>query len=213
TIDWSECEVLLTALAKESLGRPRKGKVNNFSDFIRAYAAIDLKTMESFLRDNGRRLLWSDNTSVALISEDACLFSCEPASALEIVLRHLDTLNTGGKLPALWCFLDEEKRAVVHFVNHKGWYAEVYCSCSENFSVLHLIDDEVRDVFVPVVFAEDISHFISLAEANGSYCLQKYLPRVTHDFLSNKSGKKKDKRSTSADAAKIFTNNDAGDLL
>lgn len=186
TLQWSECGELLTALAVKNFGHPKKGSVSDFADFIRSFAA-DRKQMAAFLDKNANRRSFEDCSSIATALEDACLFSCEPASALEIISRHLKILNTGGKLPALWCFLDEECKAVVHFVNRKGWYAEAFFDCNEDFSVLHLLKNEKETSFLPVVFTKNIANYVSPAQG----FLQTYLPRDAFQFLSKKGGKKK----------------------
>lgn len=192
TLLWSECEGVLFALARGNIRRPKKGNIANFAKFIRSFCTVGI--ISSFLEKNANRRQFGDCTSLALISEDATLFSCEPASAMEIILRHLKILNSGRRLPALWCFLDGEKKAVVHFVNKKGWYAEAYFVCNEEFSVLHLLQNNEQTLFMPAVFAPDISPYAALAEACGGHCLQEYLPREAFQLLSNKSGKKNRKK-------------------
>lgn len=209
TLDWSECGVQLTALAVKTFGHPKRSTATDFAEFIRFFAA-DHKLMAAFLEKNAKRHSFEDCSSIATISEDACLFSCKPASALEIIFRHLKTLNTGGRLPALWSFLDEDCKAVVHFVNRKGWYAEAFFSCDEDFSALHLLEGENGISFLPAVFAKDIAPYASLAEG----FLQTYLPRETFEFLSNKSGmKKKGKKSTLPAGSPPSAQKDKDDFL
>ncbi len=195
TIEWYQSEALLKALTLKNLGRPEKGKTKDFAAFIRSYPNTKLPKMALFLEGIAKRRDIADVSSLAFISEDACLFSCEPSSAIEIILRSLRTLNTGGIVNALWCFLDEDKRAVVHFINQGGWYAEAFFLCNEDFSVLHILEENGNVSVLPIVFAKDISEQIALAEAAGSVVLQDYLPRELYAFLANKSGKKKDKEN------------------
>lgn len=221
TIEWSQSEALLKTLALQNLGRPQKGKQADFAAFIRSYPDTKLSKMAVFLEGIAKRHDVSDVTSLASISEDACLFSCGPASAVEIILRHLQTLNSGGKVDALWCFLDEDKRAVAHFINQNGWYAEAFFLCNEDFSVLHLLEDNGNMLFLPAVFSRDISEQTTLAEAAGSVILQTYLPRELYGLLANKSGKKKERQNNQqkqhdeliSPQDKKFAGCDNGDLL
>jgi len=222
TIEWYQSEAILKTLALKNLGRPQKGKQADFAAFIRSYPGTKLPKMAFFLGGFAKRRDVSDVTSLACISEDACLFSCGPASAVEIILRYLRILNTGGKVDALWCFLDEDKRAVVHFINQGGWYAEAFFLCNEGFSVLHLLEGDGNMFFMPAVFAQNISEQVLMAEKAGGIVLQTYLPRELYDFLANKSGKKKKKLNTSNqrhDTAlfspqdKMLAGCDNGDLL
>lgn len=214
TLLWSECEGVLFFLARENLRRPKKGNITNFAKFIRSFNTANIKNIASFLEKNANRHQFSDCSSMALISENATLFSCEPASAMEIILRHLKILNSGNRLPALWFFLDGEKKAVVHFVNRKGWYAEAYFVCNEEFSVLHLLKNDNKTSFMPAVFAPDITPYVCLTEAQGGHCLQEYLPRETFQFLSNKSGKKKGKKGSSLPTdSSLSVLKDKGDML
>lgn len=189
TVMWSDAKALLSALASEKFGRTNK-KPADFCEFIVAYPTVSKKRMVDFLENVVLNNKLSDVTSIATTAEDSCLFSAETATAIEVMLRHLNTLNTGGKLKSLWGFLDDDKKAVIHFVNKGGWYAEAYFSSPEDFSVVHLMVSNKGDkFFIPVTFARDLSKFISKASLTGGFCLHDYLPRVTGDLLS-KGGKK-----------------------
>lgn len=211
TLKWSECGALLTSLAREYLAPPETSQVNDFAEFIRAHSGTSCKQMDLFLQKHATKLLWDDHTLATRALEDACLFSTQPASALGIILRHLEILNTGGKVPALWCFLDDEQKAVIHFINNGGWYAEAFFDCPEDFSVLHLMKNDEAVSFVPVVFTRNLASYACLAEADGAHFLQDYLPREVFQFLSNKSGKKK--TDTAPPKTKSYTVKDSFDLL
>lgn len=216
TIQWSESEMVFKPLALKKFGRAKSGKTTDFAAFVRAYPRVNSPKMAAFWAEIAKCNGLTDVTSMALISEDSCLFSCGPATALEIILRHLKTLNTGGKVKALWSFIDDDKRAVVHFINQEGWYAEAFFACNEDFSVLHVLEENGGFSFVPIVFAKDISAAIAQAEASGEVFLQEYLPREAHDFLSNKSGQKKDiamPTDKSTPEVNSFFQTDGGDLL
>ncbi len=212
TILWSDSKEIVISLAEKSLGKPPKGKPNDFVEFISAYPSVNCKQMISFLEKVIQRKKINDVTSVAVVSEDACLFSYEVdyPTALDIVFSGLRILNTGGVLPSLWCFLDCDKKAVVHFVNKSGWYAEVFFLCNEDFSVLHLVHDGSNTHVVPVVFTTDLSTLSELSPQEEESCLRQYLPRDLYSFLSKKGGKKKNHISKSE--PKIIEQ-DNGDLL
>lgn len=217
TLDWSECGMPLTSLAVKTFGSPPKANITDFAKFVHSFATVGLKSFAGFLGKTVNRYDFEDYSAWTMAAENGCLFSCGPASALEIILRHLKILNSGGKVPARWCFLDDEHKAVVHFVKRKGWYAEAFFTCKRDrdFSVLHLLKNKDEHLFVPVVFAEDISHYVSLAEANGSCILQEYLPRETFELLSKKSGKKKSEKTDvlPTDDIKAVAFRDKDDLL
>ncbi len=212
TIQWSDSEETILALAEKCLGKPKNGKPRDFVEFISAYPAVDYKRMVAFVEKVVQRHTLADITSMAAISEDSCLFSfsSDSPTALEIILSSLRVLNTGGVLPSLWCFLDCDMKAVVHFVNKTGWCAEAFFLCNEDFSVLHLINDGKDTHFVPVIFTTDISRLAAKASQNEDSYLRQYLPRDLYSFLSNKSGKKK--ISTSQEKSKTVVH-DKGDLL
>lgn len=194
TILWSDAKGLLASLASKNLGRAaNKKKPADFSEFIKAYPAVSRRRMLDFLEDIAMRNAFRDVTSEATIAEDCCLFAPETATSLEIILRHLRTLNTGGILKSLWGFLDEDKKAVIHFVK-KGkdrWYAEAYFNSPEELSVLHLWSaPDGEKSFLPVTFTSDLSKISAQASAMGAFCLHDYLPRYKGDLLSKKGHKK-----------------------
>ena len=158
TVKWSDAKELLSALANKNLGRAKNNKPADFNEFVTAYPTVTQKRMFDFLEGIVLRNSLSDVTSLAVIAEDSCLFSAEAVTAIDIVLRHLKTLNTGGKLKSLWGYLDTDKKAVIHFINKGGWYAEAYFSSSEDFSVIHLLKTaEGQKLFIPVAFIRDMS--------------------------------------------------------
>lgn len=190
TVAWSDAKALVTALASQNLGRANNKKPADFCEFVVAYPMVSRKRMVDFLENVVLHKSLSDVTSIATTAEDSCLFSAETATAIEVILRHLNTLNTGGKLQSLWGFLDDDKKAVIHFVNKGGWYAEAYFSSPEDFSVVHLMISNRGDkFFIPVTFTRDLSKFVSKVSLTGGFCLHDYLPRIKGDLLS-KGGKK-----------------------
>lgn len=110
TVKWSDAKELLSALANKNLGRAKNNKPADFNEFVTAYPTVTQKRMFDFLEGIVLRNSLSDVTSLAVIAEDSCLFSAEAVTAIDIVLRHLKTLNTGGKLKSLWGYLDTDKK-------------------------------------------------------------------------------------------------------
>lgn len=214
TVMWSESKALFITLAGKSLGKPKNGKPADFAEFIFSYPAVMQKKMYNFLFETARRGNLRDVTNETLMAEDCCLLSIETATAIEIMLRHLKTLNAGGRLKSLWCYLDTEKKAVVHFVNKGGWYAEAFFAANEDFSALHLLSEDGMNHFIPVVFAKDISKEVQKAGVTGGVFLHDYLPRVKGDLLSkksHKSGKKQDEKpkgSRQNSGTHLFDNGD-----
>ena len=158
TIQWNaDVKALFTMFARKNWGVSSNPSPCHFVEFIASYQIQPLKDLIAFTEkmmahNNFGKI---DVTDIATFTENSCLFSTSghAAAALDIVLTYLGILNTGGKVPALWCFLDEEKKAAVHFVNHRGYYAELYCAKNEKFSVLHLLEtDNKEKMIIPVVF-------------------------------------------------------------
>ena len=213
TVKWSDAKELLSALANKNLGRAKNNKPADFNEFVTAYPTVTQKRMFDFLEGIVLRNSLSDVTSLAVIAEDSCLFSAEAVTAIDIVLRHLKTLNTGGKLKSLWGYLDTDKKAVIHFINKGGWYAEAYFSSSEDFSVIHLLTTaEGQKLFIPVAFIRDMSKAAAKVSVTGGFCLHDYLPRVKYDFLSKggKQGKNGNKNGKSKNGGKKENNGSQG---
>lgn len=190
TVAWSDAKVLLAALASRNLGRANNKKPADFCEFIVAYPTVSRKRMVEFLENVVLNKTLNDVTSMATTAEDSCLFSAETSTAIEVMLRHLNTLNTGGRLQSLWGFLDDDKKAVIHFVNKGGWYAEAYFYSPDEFSVVHLMtSSQGEKFFIPVAFTKDLSKFAAKVSLTGNFCLHDYLPRIKGDLLS-KGGKK-----------------------
>lgn len=137
--------------------------------------------------------------------EDKCLFSAEQGEVLEIIINSLETLNCGKKLPALWIYLDDEKKAVAHFCFEKKWQASLFCRSSRDVSAIHLVENIG---FIPVEFKKDISEYLEEAHRAGDFYLKGYLPRDIGDFLSKKKGKPK-----TCSEKHIGSSHDKGDFL
>ncbi len=190
TVKWSDAKELISSRADRSFGRAKKGKPADFNGFIVAYPTVTIRRMADFLNGIVLDDVLKDVTDEFLLTEDSCLLDASTATSIEIMLRYLRTLNTGGKIKSLWAYLDTEEKAVVHFINRKGWYAEAYFSCSDNMSVLHLlVSPDGEKSFIPVTFTSDLSRFTREVRLRGGFCLHDYLPRVKCNFLSKKGRK------------------------
>ena len=189
TVTWSDAKALLSALASKNLGRANNKRPADFCEFVVSYPTVTRRRMVEFLENVVLNNQLSDVTSMATTAEDSCLFSAEHATAIEVMLRHLNKLSTGGKLQSLWAFLDDDKKAIIHFINKGGWYAEAFFCSPEEFSVVHLMTSSRGEkFFIPVAFVRDLSKLAAKVSLTGNFCLQDYLPRTKFDFLS-KGGK------------------------
>ena len=197
TLLWTDgCLSLFKKCARlAKLGSAQNRKPKNFVEFFAAYPNADVQSLLGCVRLIGKYagFVSDDVTHVTTFTEDACLFSTEgdAAGALDVIICHLEGLGRGQRVPSLWCFLDEERKAVVHFVNKHGYYAELYCRCNENSSALHFVTQDEQGYVIPVVFVQEdlFESFWSSADACGGYCLRDYLPRVKGDLLSKKKHK------------------------
>lgn len=202
TISFLETKAILRSL----LGRESVG--DNFNEFIMAYRASLFKLFDVVNRATSHDGI-TDFTNEILKKENDWLFSREENSAIEIIIRHLNSLNNGDKTMPTWCFLDCSKKAVVHFVNKKEWYAEVYFPDHVDSSFLHLVEQGNKNI-IAVTFAKNMNNaYVHTANAGG-YFLHDYLPREKLDILGrNKSGRGKKTSSL----AKQNHHKDEGDKL
>ena len=197
TLEWTDvCAALLAKYARlQKFDAVKKPSSENFVEFMATYPNVALKDMVNFTEmvTKHAKLKNADVTDVTTLKEDNCLFSTQgnDAAALEIVSQYLRTLNTGGKVPAFWAFLDEDEKAIVHFVHHKGYYAELYCLDFEASSALHILDDVAMKTLIPVVFMPKFDDkMLDRIISEGNHHLHEYLPRERFDLLS-KGGKRK----------------------
>lgn len=126
-----------------------------------------------------------DSSDEVLKIEAEALLDPSYATALEIVKRHLDEINLGNKECNLWCYLDEAKRACVHFIKKKGWYAEIYILSENEFSAIHIVED--GKYFIPVLFSKDITKEFKKVSVSGGKFLQEYPLRVSDGILGRRS--------------------------
>lgn len=192
TASWFENEEVFKKLSN---GHTKDAK--NFGEFVFKCPMPFARLYESLER-TCRRSDVADITNIATISEDSVLFDCSCDGALDIIGRYLKILNTGGKVRSLWCFLDTERKAVVHFIMKRGWYAEAYFLSDEEFSALHITDDEYGKNIIVANFSKNISSELKKASLNDCFYLQEYLPRTTGDILGRARGSNKKKNNSSS---------------
>lgn len=196
TIDWSESKKSLSASAVKCLDQTKNSHPLGFVEFIAGYISVSRKRMCSFLSDFVKNTPLRDVTKDVVQLENACLFKPEHFSALDIIVRYLKLLNTGGKIGVTWAYLDTEEKAIVHFVNRGGWYAEVFFDAKVPSSALHLIAIGDEKHFLPVSFC-NITKLRSKLFLSGNLTLQDYFPREVGDFLSKRSAASCSKRARS----------------
>lgn len=192
TFNWERHWETLFPEVRKQCGKPQF-EPTDFVELFQAYPQKKLPKIKSLFENfiNSCNLCTEEDvTLMSCLLENECLFSTEAAYAIDIIYRYLTLLNNGKELKASWCFLDEEQKAVIHFVYLNGWHAEAFFLSDDVFSALHIIDDKDKIVCVPVVFAHDISEQIAKAKDEGGFELQTYLPRELYSFLSKK-GKRK----------------------
>jgi hypothetical protein len=158
------------------------------------------------------------NDSDRILSlENASLLDPSFSTAIEIVRRHLKEINSGSKDFSFWCYLDEAKRACVHFINKKGWYAELFILSELEASVIHIIDDNDEKLFIPVIFSKDISNEFKKVSIAGGRSLQHYTPRVSDGILRRRSrgsnGETKENQAAAYPSGLAKRTKDMGDNL
>ena len=187
---WSSSEMVFKKLIQSKEAKSAK----NFIDFIHG-CPYPLMKLHTILEKGCLCKHIDDVTQFASITEDCNLFDASCDTSIDIIKRYLRILNNGGKVNSLWCYLDIDKKAVVHFVPKKGWYAEAYFLCDEESSVLHLTDDEYGKNVIAVKFTNNITNELKRVSLCNGYCLHDYLPRVTGDILGHSRGAKKAKNA------------------
>lgn len=210
TIIWSDCKEALIDQASRKLYFPCFKTVENFVDFFNYLKLVSKERICNFLKEEILHPSYVDQSNVIGL-ENMCLFMGDIASSIDIVLDRLNTLNRDSMLDSLWCYIDCEKKAIVHFVRNDGWYAEIYFSCEKDFSALHFIYDDNQAEFIPVIFSTDISKYLHNVDVNGGFFLHDYFPRDIANFIPKKSFKKKS--PVNVDVSKPTNLYDKGDNL
>ena len=122
-------------------------------------------------------------TERAFKMEDLSSFTPSIANAVFAIRNCIDDFNRNDTHHANWFYLDRAKRAAVHFVNKKGWYAELYILSNIDLSILLVIEDDNGKAFIPVTFSRDISEEFTKASIEGGKFLQEYPHRVFDGIL------------------------------
>ncbi len=175
TIQWSE-----VGLFFKNVGAGKAKHSENFVDYIFNTPSPAGKLYD-FLDKMANTYAKGERSEYVFEKEDDCLFDASMSSAIDIILRNLKEIDMGKDVKALWCYLDSEKKAVVHFINKKGWYAEAYFEVEQENSYLHLVEDEAgHKAFIPVLFTPNLSKYKDKVAVTGGVILQDYLPR--HKF-------------------------------
>ena len=178
TLNWVENGVYLT-----NIGASKAKKAKNFLTYV-FDTPMKVSKMYDFFVEATKKHPTKDASEPVFELEDKALFDASVASAIDIILRHLKHLDQGEENKAHWCYLDAEKKAVVHFINKSGWYAEAYFLGEMELSFLHLVEDDFgHKALVPVMFVKDISEYKAKVAVTGGVYLQEYLPRETFEFL------------------------------
>jgi hypothetical protein len=209
TVLWDDCKKDICTQALKILGPPAKEfPPKNFVELVSSFPTVSKKAMMSFLKANLDKNCFTDASNEVYQKENECLFISGKgySTAIGVILRYL---SHGNSAESVWCYLDIDKKAIVHFVNRNGWFAEAYFLSDANFSALHLVEMENCSLFIPVVFTTDLSEFNQNVSLRGDYYLQEYLPSDVGDLLSKKSGKKHVVNSD----AEVKNGYDRGDCL
>ena len=204
TISFIETKEILKSLCscKANVG-------GNFNEFIKNYISSASKLFDVVDKATSHDGI-TDFSNEVVQRENQWLFTTGEEDALDIVVRQLNNLNNGDKSKPTWTFIDCGKKAVVHFIQKKEWYAEVYFFSHVESSYLHLVNDGSKKL-VSVTFTSDMSNIYSHVATAGGYFLRDYLPREKMDILRKGGGRCK-KTSSLAKQNKL-THKDEGDKL
>ena len=181
---------VMTALwsrSSEIFERVVFGNCKNFKNFNEFVFNLHLpaNSIYSTLEKVCRRSDVVDDSDKVLKIEAEALLDPSYATAVEIVKRHLDNINAGNEECCIWCYLDEAKRACVHFIKKKQWYAEIYFLSENEFSAIHVVED--GKYFIPVLFSKDITKEFKKVSVSGGKFLQEYPLRVSDGILGRRS--------------------------
>ncbi len=130
----------------------------------------------------------NDATERTMKMDDFSLFTPSISNAIGIIRNCLEAFNKNDKPHANWFYLDRAKRAAVHFINKKGWYAELFVLSNFDLSILFVIDDEQGQVFIPITFSKDISKEFTKVSIEGGKFLQEYPARTFDGILGRHDG-------------------------
>lgn len=187
TISWKDSGTIFLKEAQWVWGEDiYKSLPTDFRSFIRTLSDVSSDVLTFWLDTVTDSYHFPDLTEAVTQDEDACLFKTNSESPvlLDIVVDYL--LYYTQKLPAEWCYLDSEKKAIAHFVRRNdGVYAEIYCLGKENSSYLHFKAKGYHKIIIPVTFIEEPT--LLLLQKKCMRILRDYLPRETGSLLSRRS--------------------------
>ena len=190
TLNWAEYGVYL-----RNIGTSKAKNSQNFLTYV-FDTPMKISKMYDFLNDASNKHPKDDCSEAVFRLEDKALFDSSAVTAIDVILRHLKNIADGTEAKAHWCYLDREKKAVIHFINKNGWYAEAYFEGDTEMSFVHMFEDELGcKMLIPVMFTKDITTFKGKVAVNGGVYLQEYLPRNSFDFLGKKTGVKVEKKN------------------
>lgn len=195
TIEWSNHGVFF-----QKLGKGLSKKAQDFNQYVfNLPMSVNKGKMYGFLQNIADTYVKSDVSESVFKKEDNTMFDSS-TPFIDVVLRHLKNIDQGGEVKAHWCYLDSEKKAVVHFVNKLGWYAEVYVLSDTEASYVHLFEDDFgHKAVIPVLFTKNILPMKEKASVTGGVFLHEYLPRQTVEILGKNGSAFNKKKSTARD--------------
>ena len=129
-----------------------------------------------------------DATDRTLKMENSSIFAPSIISAISTLRDCVDDFNKNENHHANWFYLDRAKRAAVHFINKKGWYAELFILSNIELSLLFVIDDVNGKTFIPVTLSKDISREFTMVSIEGGKFLQEYPARGFDGILGRHDG-------------------------
>ncbi|MBR5154289.1 MAG: hypothetical protein IKW58_01025 [Alphaproteobacteria bacterium] len=200
TLEWSlNCSKLFN-----SWGKGASKQAKNFNQFLFHHPlSIGKGKMYDFASNLADKCAQSNISEKVFQMEDKTMFDAS-TPFIDVVLRHIKAIEQGGEVKAHWCYLDTEKKAVVHFINKLGWYAEVYVLSDTEASYLHLFEDDMgHKVLIPVLFTKDIKKMKEKAAVEGGRFLHDYLPRTTVEFLGKNTSSGFKNKSANLSSQKV----------
>ena len=185
TISWKDSGAIFLKEARKVWSNVCKSAPAEFITFIQAMSAVSSDILSFWLDNVVNSYHLQDFTESVTQDEDACLFKTNSESPvlLSIVTDYLLYYTQ----PAEWCYVDEEKKAIAHFVkrNDGVYYAELYCLGKENSSYLHFKAKGYHKILIPVNFMEGLP--LVLKNKCSKKVLRDYLPREIGSLLSKRS--------------------------
>ena len=215
TFPWAENKkAIIDSAKKQFVLTTEPTTMAGFHDLMDACRYIPNSDIYQFIKQVADKNRFIDDTKVITELENRCLLSSLPweATALEIAFQPLTELSNGTHLPTLWYYLDDETKAVVHFVFHKGFYAEIFFESKVEASALHLIQTEREQFLIVAVFTPNMDAYREVADFEGGICLREHKPCEKFDCLS-KGGRKSSAFEEPKPNIPLVRTHDRGDSL